>query len=72
MLAKNLGVHRGLVNGARGVVVGFEPGTKGQCHHVEILVVDILCPVEEYGVLLDYSLICRLYFMYKFSFIFIY
>ncbi|KAI0238630.1 ATP-dependent DNA helicase PIF1 [Lamellibrachia satsuma] len=29
MLAKNLGVHRGLVNGARGVVVGFEPGTKG-------------------------------------------
>ena len=31
MLAKNLGVHRGLVNGARGVVVGFEPGTKGQC-----------------------------------------
>ena len=34
MLAKNLGVHRGLVNGSRGVVVGFEPGTKGSCQSV--------------------------------------
>ena len=35
MLAKNLGVHRGLVNGSRGVVVGFEPGTKGSCQSID-------------------------------------
>ncbi|XP_043942728.1 ATP-dependent DNA helicase PIF1 [Protopterus annectens] len=29
MLTKNLDVQQGLVNGARGVVVGFEPGPKG-------------------------------------------
>ncbi|XP_054764105.2 ATP-dependent DNA helicase PIF1-like [Lytechinus pictus] len=29
MLAKNLDVHRGLVNGARGVVTGFESGMQG-------------------------------------------
>eukprot|EP00057_Strongylocentrotus_purpuratus_P026327 XP_011680801.1 PREDICTED: ATP-dependent DNA helicase PIF1 [Strongylocentrotus purpuratus] len=29
MLAKNLDVHKGLVNGARGVVTGFESGMKG-------------------------------------------
>ena len=53
MLAKNLGVHRGLVNGARGVVVGFEPGTKGQCQiifasrffnddHIMLFVINLL------------------------------
>ncbi|KAJ3595382.1 hypothetical protein NHX12_004686 [Muraenolepis orangiensis] len=32
MLTKNLEVQRGLVNGARGVVVGFEPGRQGLPH----------------------------------------
>ena len=30
MLAKNLNVEAGLVNGARGVVVGFESGAYGE------------------------------------------
>lgn len=30
MLAKNLDVSQGLVNGARGVVVGFESDQKGK------------------------------------------
>ena len=30
MLAKNLDVHKGLVNGARGVVTGFESGMQGK------------------------------------------
>lgn len=38
MLAKNLDVSQGLVNGARGVVVGFESEQKGKkafCSFVE-------------------------------------
>lgn len=30
MLAKNMNVEKGLVNGARGVVVGFESGPTGK------------------------------------------
>ena len=30
MLAKNVNVQAGLVNGARGVVVGFEKGNEGK------------------------------------------
>lgn len=31
MLAKNLNVEAGLVNGARGVITGFENGMYGEC-----------------------------------------
>ena len=30
MLAKNVNVQEGLVNGARGVVIGFEKGNEGR------------------------------------------
>ncbi|KAG5847604.1 hypothetical protein ANANG_G00127940 [Anguilla anguilla] len=41
MLTKNLNVERGLVNGARGVVVSFQPGNKG------LPCVRFLCGVTE-------------------------
>ncbi|KAJ8406372.1 hypothetical protein AAFF_G00306030 [Aldrovandia affinis] len=41
MLTKNLNVEKGLVNGARGVVVAFQPGNKGLPH------VRFLCGVTE-------------------------
>ncbi|KAJ8306329.1 hypothetical protein KUTeg_016874 [Tegillarca granosa] len=41
MLAKNLDIQRGLVNGARGVVTGFEKGNEG------LPVVKFMCGVEE-------------------------
>ena len=37
MLAKNIDVYRGLVNGARGVVRQFEPGSKGNHLSLDIL-----------------------------------
>nr|XP_023671563.1 ATP-dependent DNA helicase PIF1 [Paramormyrops kingsleyae] len=41
MLTKNLDVQRGLVNGARGVIISFQPGSKG------LPVVRFLCGVTE-------------------------
>jgi len=41
MLAKNLDVSQGLVNGARGVVVGFETEQKGKVNY--ILKILLLC-----------------------------
>ena len=41
MLTRNLEVERGLVNGARGVVLGFEPGKQGQ--YVFVFIYRIIC-----------------------------
>lgn len=40
MLAKNLDVQRGLVNGARGVVVGFNKKNQGTVHEAQMM---LLC-----------------------------
>ena len=40
MLTRNLEVERGLVNGARGVVLGFEPGKQG--HYLCVFIYSLI------------------------------